>query len=142
MEKRRGPYSGLSVYTDEPEGNGPWEIWTLALDEGAEPEEILASAADARHAVFLPDGTWIDYESDETGENEVWVQEFPSPGDRRKVSAGEFAARSVWNEAGLYYTIIGSGCSSRTSTPDLGPRIWLRGHFAIRISQFEVAQDL
>ena len=95
------------LFTDEPEGNGPSEIWTVALDEGAEPELVLSTAADVEHAVFSPDGAWIAYESDETGENEVYVQEFPGPGSRMKVSAGDQAARPVWNDAGLYYTGFG-----------------------------------
>ena len=95
------------LFTDEPEGNGFSEIWTLALDEGAEPELVLSTAEDVEYAVFSPDGTWIAYMSQETGEKEVWVQEFPGPGSRKKVSPGGEAARPVWNEAGLHYTHFG-----------------------------------
>jgi Tol biopolymer transport system component len=37
-------------------------------------------------ARLSPDGRWVAYESDETGEFEIFVQSFPGPGERRQVS--------------------------------------------------------
>jgi hypothetical protein len=39
-------------------------------------------------AVFSPDGKWVAYFSDESGQYEVYVQRFPGGGGRRKVSDG------------------------------------------------------
>lgn len=39
-------------------------------------------------AVFSPDGKWVAYMSDESGQYEVYVQRFPGGGGHRKVSEG------------------------------------------------------
>jgi Tol biopolymer transport system component len=39
-------------------------------------------------AVFSPDGKWVAYFSDESGQYEVYVQRFPGAGGHRKVSDG------------------------------------------------------
>ena len=39
-------------------------------------------------AVFSPDGKWVAYFSDESGQYEVYVQRFPGGGGHRKISDG------------------------------------------------------
>jgi len=41
-----------------------------------------------RAAVFSPDGHWIAYTSDESGQVEVLITAFPGPGPRKAVSTG------------------------------------------------------
>ena len=36
--------------------------------------------------MFSPDGRWIAYHSDETGQPEVYVRPYPGPGGKRQVS--------------------------------------------------------
>ena len=38
-------------------------------------------------AMFSPDGQWIAYHSNETGQNEVYVRPFPGPGGRAQISS-------------------------------------------------------
>jgi Tol biopolymer transport system component len=40
-------------------------------------------------ARLSPDGHWLAYESDESGEFEIFVRSFPEPGERRQVSVGD-----------------------------------------------------
>ena len=35
---------------------------------------------------FSPDGHWVAYQSDESGQAEVYVASFPGPGDRTRIS--------------------------------------------------------
>jgi protease II len=53
---------------------------------------------------FSPDGHWLAYGSDESGRNEVWVQAYPGPGPRVKVSVNG-GTQPVWAQNGreLFY---------------------------------------
>jgi Tol biopolymer transport system component len=54
--------------------------------------------------VFSPDGRWVAYESDETGRMEIYVQAYPGPGARTRVSI-EGGVGPAWNARGgeLFY---------------------------------------
>lgn len=47
-----------------------------------------------------PDGRWIAYVSDESGEHEVWVRRYPEGGSRVKVSTGT-GDNPIWSPDGL-----------------------------------------
>ncbi len=40
------------------------------------------------HGRFSPDGRWVAYQSDETGQAEIHIQPFPDPGPKFQVSVG------------------------------------------------------
>ena len=85
------------------------DIWTLPLDDDGSPSEFLATPAMERSARFSPDGRWIAYVSDESGQFEVFVRPYPrSSGGQRRVSEenGQGFA-PVWSPDGreLYYVV-------------------------------------
>ena len=51
-----------------------------------------------------PDGHWVAYTSDESGSDEVYVQAYPTPGLKTRVSAGG-GTNAAWRADGreLYY---------------------------------------
>jgi serine/threonine protein kinase/Tol biopolymer transport system component len=53
---------------------------------------------------FSPDGRWISYSSDESGQSEIYVQEYPGPGPKIQVST-DGGTDAVWKPNGgeLYY---------------------------------------
>jgi len=55
-------------------------------------------------AEFSPNGKWIAYQSDESGQYEVLVRAFPGPGPERQVST-DGGVRPVWSpdEQELFY---------------------------------------
>ena len=59
---------------------------TLKLDGQSEPQSWLATAFRDSGTAFSPDGKWIVYVSDESGQNEIYVRSFPGPGGRIQVS--------------------------------------------------------
>ncbi|MGD8329874.1 MAG: protein kinase [Acidobacteriota bacterium] len=63
-----------------------YDIWLYSLSEGGEPRALFNSAGDEPAAKFSPDGRWIAWTSDESGQWEVYVTTFPNLGARTVVS--------------------------------------------------------
>ena len=79
------------------------DIWLLSLpDRTAQP--LAATTADERGPMFSPDGRWLAYTSDESGQDEVYVQPYPGPGSKRLVSTSG-GNEVVWSTSGqeLFY---------------------------------------
>jgi serine/threonine-protein kinase len=58
---------------------------------------------------FSPDGRWLAYVTDESDRNEVYVEPFPGPGRREKVSSdGGFAPAWAANGRELLYMSVAS----------------------------------
>ena len=57
---------------------------------------------------FSPDGRWIAFTSDESGQSEVYVQPFPGPGPKRQISSGG-GQEPAWSHSGqeLFYRTLG-----------------------------------
>jgi Tol biopolymer transport system component len=60
------------------------DLWTLA--PGRTPTPLFTTPFKEWAAQISPDGRWIAYTSDETGQAEVFVRSFPSSGDALRVS--------------------------------------------------------
>lgn len=72
-----------------------WDIWTLPLEGGdsddpkpGQPELFLRTPFTEWGPVFSPDGRWLAYASNESGNFEIYVQPFPAGGARWLVSSG------------------------------------------------------
>ena len=85
---------------------GVFEIFRLPLTKGSKPE-LIASAPDqdAYQPAISPDGRWLAYASYESTRAEVYVQSYPSGGNRMKIStAGGLEPRWAANGKALFYT--------------------------------------
>ena len=97
---------GTLLLQDSGAGDGE-DIWTLPLDGDGSALEFLATPNVERSARFSPDGRWIAYVSDESGQFEIYVRPYAGAGGgQRRVSeggAGNYAP--VWSADGreLYY---------------------------------------
>ncbi len=81
------------------------DILYLRLNEpDAKPEVFLATPFDESAAALSPDGRWLAYHSNESGEYEVYVRPFLRAGAKTKVSAGQ-SGFPIWSPDGkeLYY---------------------------------------
>jgi len=67
-------------------------------------EDFLTGTRNEVNAEISPDGRWLAYQSDETGEFRVYVQSFPVKTGQRSVSPG-LGADPIWSPDGrrLYY---------------------------------------
>jgi serine/threonine-protein kinase len=70
--------SRLLVIT--PGANGSDDLWFVPADGQGEPEAFLASPFDEGDGHFSPDGWWIAYRSNETGDSEIYVRSTRGPG--------------------------------------------------------------
>jgi dipeptidyl aminopeptidase/acylaminoacyl peptidase len=68
------------------EAGTSWDIWAVPTDGSGEPIKVVATEFAESRPSFSPDGKWIAYQSDESGEWEIYVREFPGPGGRWQVS--------------------------------------------------------
>jgi Tol biopolymer transport system component len=62
------------------------DIWVLPLGQSDAPTPVLQSRFSERQARFSPDGRWLAYSSDESGQFEVYVQPFPPTGAKWQIS--------------------------------------------------------
>ena len=75
------------------------DIWALPMSATAEPVPVVETPANEDEGRFSPDGKWIAYTSDQSGRVEVYVQGYPTPGERIQVSTNG-GARPLWRRDG------------------------------------------
>jgi Tol biopolymer transport system component len=88
-------------------GRGGWDIWALPMNGDRKPFAVAQAPAEERDGQFSPDGNWIAYHSDETGEFEVYVQPFRRSGKRERISTTG-GAQARWRSDGkeLFYVAL------------------------------------
>ena len=87
-EQRPGAWSpdGATLLFQEQRPETGWDL--MALPIGGDAKELLASPANETRPAFSPDGRFVAYESDESGQVEIYVRAFAGGGDARRVSNG------------------------------------------------------
>jgi serine/threonine-protein kinase len=93
--------SGLLLTDDSMNGNQ--DIWIQPTD-GSPARSFLGTDANESAARVSPDGRWVAFTSNESGRDEVYVQSYPKPGYRMRISVAG-GRHPVWKGDGreLYY---------------------------------------
>jgi dipeptidyl aminopeptidase/acylaminoacyl peptidase len=80
------------------------DIAVLDIKGDHKPEFLLSTAAIEDAPMFSPDGRWLAYVSDDSGQFEVYVQPFPATGGAWKVSK-DGGSEPLWARNGreLFY---------------------------------------
>ena len=122
---RDGKFVVFSVFDPR---NG-WDLMYLPMlgrEEDRKPQPYLSTEFDEQFGRVSPDGRWLAYTSDEMGTTEVYVQAFPTPGAKVRISTGG-GNEPVWRSDGneLFYdapngTLMGASVE-RGSTLRPGP---------------------
>jgi len=79
----------LAFHQDGPQGG---DLWTVPIERDGEglkagtPELFLQTASAVRDPSFSPDGRWLAYDSNESGNSQVYVRAFPDNGARWQIS--------------------------------------------------------
>jgi serine/threonine protein kinase len=76
-----------------------FDIWTVPIDGSAEPEPLIQTEFSEDGARISPDGRWMVYSSDASGESEVYVTRFPNPKAKWQVST-EGGSQPLWSANG------------------------------------------
>jgi serine/threonine protein kinase len=94
------------------------DLWDLSLTDRKETR-IATGRGNDRRGRFSPDGKWVAYESDESGQFEVYVQNFPPTGNRWPVSAN--GGGSAWWRSNGSELFFYSFSDQKIMTVDLKP---------------------
>jgi serine/threonine protein kinase len=81
---------GRFIIYSQIEPKTKWNVWALPVTGSGEREPFPAVRTDDNETAgtLSPDGRWLAYASDASGQYEVYVQIFPDGGGKRKVSTG------------------------------------------------------
>jgi eukaryotic-like serine/threonine-protein kinase len=131
-------------------GKNQGDVMVLPLTGDRKPYPFLSTQFFEAMGVFSPDGKWVAYESNESGQIEVYVRPFPGPGPPWQVSTGG-GRDSRWSRDGkeLYFlapdsTLMASPITSHSGTFATGtPQALFRTHsiFAPGKQQYDVSRD-
>ncbi|MDA2927447.1 hypothetical protein MYX78_09480 [Acidobacteria bacterium AH-259-G07] len=110
-----GEVSGVWPVSWSPDGRilaiellNPGTGYDMGMVETADGEHtftsFLATSFEERSPMFSPDGRWVAYISDESGQDEIYVQPYPGPG-RKWLISKEGGREPVWSKNGreLFY---------------------------------------
>lgn len=80
------------------------DVWSLSTDGGEASDRLLGEPFNEVEPRIAPDGRWLAYVSNESGQNEVYVRSFPSMSRKRQVST-DGGHYPLWNPNGreLFY---------------------------------------
>jgi Tol biopolymer transport system component len=123
-----------------------WDILTLSVEgneksgwKSAEPKPFLNSPFIEVVPAFSPDGRWIAYASNDSGNFEVYVRPFPGPGGKWQVSTGGGGyPRWSRNAKELFYRtpdskiMVATYTASGDSFHADKPQLWSPGQFTTR----------
>jgi len=81
-----------------------WDIWTGSLEGGRQPKPFMNSWASESFPGFSPDGRWMAYQSDKSGQMQIYMIRYPDGRDERQISQ-DGGTEPRWGPAGkeLFY---------------------------------------
>jgi serine/threonine-protein kinase len=92
------PDGHVLLYGEEQPGSG-MDVGMVRLKSDRKPEPFLRTRFSEWGPAFSPDGRWVAYTSDESGQYEIYVRPYPGPGARVQVSTGG-GEEPVWSAGG------------------------------------------
>ncbi len=125
------------------------KAWAFPLEGGGEAEVVLDLEAAMDEPQVSPDGRWLAYTSQESGEYDVYVQPFRQPGERVRVSR-HGGGPPKWRGDGkeLFYQApdgmlmaveVGEGTAGPAVTPPTA--LFDAGTFDVNLDYFAASSD-
>jgi Tol biopolymer transport system component len=122
--------------------SGEPDVWALPTFGNRQPFPVAQGEFSETFAVFSPNGRWIAFATTETGQGNVFVQQFPGPGERHQVST-EGGGRPIWRADGKELFYLASNGSLMAVPIDLTNQFESRTQHALfraGASQFSTGQ--
>ena len=97
---------GVLIFRSSDPKTGGFDLWTLSRKDGQQQRLVAAPQFDEREAQFSPDGRWFAYQSNESGQHEIYIAPFPNDGRERIGPVSVNGGTQVrWNSNGkeLFY---------------------------------------
>jgi eukaryotic-like serine/threonine-protein kinase len=123
------------------------DLWVQPVSGNKTLQPFLQTRFTEAGPKFSPDGRWIAYGSDETGQSEIFVRPYPGPGKKWRIST-EGGVHAIWSRDGkeLFYR---NGQKWMSVTVNLKPeftaekpRLLFEGPYALVGSQsYDVTPD-
>jgi len=98
---------------------GDRDVYAMEIGVDTVLRPLLVSAADERAIALSPDGRWLAYESNESGENQVFVRPFPDMNAGKwQVSIGGGRA-PLWAHSGRELFYVSTGADQQMMVADI-----------------------
>jgi len=96
---------GRAIVLTEAQMGGQQDIVMLAVDEKRQVTSLVHSAFDEGNAVVAGDGKWLAYESNESGQYQIYVRPFPAVDTGRWQVSTNGGRQPLWSRTGdeLFY---------------------------------------
>jgi len=101
------PDGRFILYRSVDQPTGTYDLWALPVAGDRKPIPVVRTPFDERDGQFSPDGNWLAYQSDESGKPEIYVQPFPGPGTKIRISANG-GTQVRWRRDGQELFYIGA----------------------------------
>ncbi len=102
------PDGGLLLFSENATGDND-DLYTLTLDDDRRIEPLIVTEFNEANGEVSPDGRWLAYESDASGQLEIYVQPFPDVDTGRWQISTMGGRRPLWGPDGqeLFYLTAG-----------------------------------
>jgi eukaryotic-like serine/threonine-protein kinase len=127
-----------------------FDILSISMRDPGNVRPLLKTTAYEGGARLSPDGKWLTYVSNESGQNEVYLRPFPSL-DRRSTISTQGGTQPVWSSNGkeIFYRNGNKMMAVEvTTTPDVKlstPRVLFEQRYAygagITMANYDVTRD-
>jgi eukaryotic-like serine/threonine-protein kinase len=96
---------GKAIIVTEAQMGGQQDIVMLALDDKRQVTSLIHTAFDEGNGVVAPDGRWLAYESNESGQYQIYVRPFPAVDSGRWQLSTNGGRQPLWSRSGdeLFY---------------------------------------
>ena len=99
-----GPRTAEFLAFEERDPDTGWNIAYVTLEGDRTPTYLVSTPFNEQSPMISPDGRWLAYISEESGQDEVYVQPFPGGGEKRQISI-QGGMEPIWSQDGreLFY---------------------------------------
>ena len=124
-----------------------WDVKTVTLDDERIVEPLLETHFGERRASLSPDGRWMAYQSDEPGEDNVFVRPFPDVDGGKWQASPDGGTSPIWARDGtaLFFSkrqaVTRVDVDTEATFSASVPELLFEGPYALDVRSYDVAPD-